>query len=100
MIANFGMGDSGSMVNELLIQMQSFDQPPLRTRMQGKFDRLGERVPPPDRQLPAIKSEYHNILLIAATNRGDSLDPALRPPRPVRPSPVLRRAHEAGPRAT
>jgi hypothetical protein len=25
-------GDGGSMVNELLIQLQSFDQPPLRKR--------------------------------------------------------------------
>ena len=35
---------------------------------------------PPNWQMPATRSEYHNILLIAATNRGDSLDPALLRP--------------------
>jgi SpoVK/Ycf46/Vps4 family AAA+-type ATPase len=43
---------------------------------------------PTDRQLTAIKSEYHNILLIAATNRGDSLDAAL-----VRPGRFDRRLY-------
>ena len=43
---------------------------------------------------------YNNILLIAATNRGDSLDPALLRPGSLRPAPVLRPADEAGARAT
>jgi cell division protease FtsH len=87
-VENFGMGDSGSMVNELLIQMQSFDQPPLRTRLRAKMIGWVNAYLPSDRQLTAIKSEYHNILLIAATNRGDSLDAAL-----VRPGRFDRRLY-------
>jgi cell division protease FtsH len=87
-ISRFGMGDTGSMVNELLIQMQSFDQPPLRTRLRAKLIGFVNGYLPSDRQLTPIKSEYHNILLIAATNRGDSLDPAL-----VRPGRFDRRLY-------
>ena len=87
-VENFGMGDSGSMVNELLIQMQSFDQPPLRTRLRAKMIGWVNAYLPTDRQLTAIKSEYNNILLIAATNRGDSLDAAL-----VRPGRFDRRLY-------
>jgi ATP-dependent Zn protease len=86
--SNFGMGDSGSMVNELLIQMQSFDQPRFRTRLRAKLIGLVNGYLPSDRQLTPIKSEYHNILLIAATNRGDSLDAAL-----VRPGRFDRRLY-------
>jgi cell division protease FtsH len=75
-----GGGDSSSMVNELLIQMQSFDQPPLRTRLRSRFIMWVNGFLPPNRQFVAARSEYHNILLIAATNRGDSLDPALLRP--------------------
>ena len=87
-VSNFGMGDTGSMVNELLIQMQSFDQPPMRTRLRAKLIGFINGYLPNDRQLTPIKSEYHNILLIAATNRGDSLDPAL-----VRPGRFDRRLY-------
>jgi ATP-dependent Zn protease len=78
--AFMGSGDSSSMVNELLIQMQSFDQPPLRKRLRARFIMWVNGFLPPDRQFAAARSEYHNILLIAATNRGDSLDPALLRP--------------------
>jgi cell division protease FtsH len=73
-------GGSGGMVNELLIQMQSFDQPPWRDRMRAKLVGFVNGYLPPDRQFRAMRSQYHNILLIAATNRGDSLDPALLRP--------------------
>ena len=80
-LAVHGLGRSGAMVNELLIQLQSFDQPRLRTRMRGEVHRLGQRVPAHATGSSArSKPEYHNILLIAATNRGDSLDPALLRP--------------------
>ncbi|MGZ6300282.1 MAG: AAA family ATPase [Candidatus Limnocylindria bacterium] len=72
--------DTGGMVNELLIQMQSFDQPPFRERMRAKLIGLVNGYLPPNRQFAAMKPHYHNILLIAATNRGDSLDPALLRP--------------------
>jgi cell division protease FtsH len=78
--AFFGGGDSNNMVNELLIQMQSFDQPPWRMRTKAKLVGWVNGYLPPNRQLRAMKSEYHNILLIAATNRGDSIDPALLRP--------------------
>ncbi len=71
---------TGGMVNELLIQMQSFDQPPARARVRAKLITWLNSYLPPNRQFHPAKSEYHNILLIAATNRGDSLDPALLRP--------------------
>jgi cell division protease FtsH len=79
-VSAFASSGTGGMVNELLIQMQSFDQPPLRTRLRAKAITWVNGYLPPNRQFKAIKSEYHNILLIAATNRGDSLDPALLRP--------------------
>jgi ATP-dependent Zn protease len=76
-----GAGGSG-MVNELLIQMQSFDQPPFRDRIRAGFFEMINNYLPPDRRLAAGKPSYNNILLIAATNRADHLDPALvRPGR-------------------
>ncbi|MFN2590415.1 MAG: AAA family ATPase, partial [Actinomycetota bacterium] len=72
-------GASGT-VNELLIQMQSFDQPRLRQRM---WERLIEWVNgylPEGHALRSRKPVYNNILVIAATNRADSLDPALLRP--------------------
>jgi len=83
-----GSGDGSAMVNELLIQLQSFDQPPLRKRLRARLIGWMNAYLPSDRQLTAIKSEYHNILLIAATNRGDALDPAL-----VRPGRFDRRLY-------
>jgi ATP-dependent Zn protease len=80
-VSNFmGGGDSGAMVNELLIQLQSFDQPRFRTRMRTKFLGWVNGYLPTDRQLRVTKPSYNNILVIAATNRGDSLDPALLRP--------------------
>ena len=75
-----GGGDSGNMVNELLIQMQSFDQPPLGRRIKAKIKSWINGYLPPTWQMTPMRSEYSNILLIAATNRGDSLDPALLRP--------------------
>jgi ATP-dependent Zn protease len=78
--AFFGGGDAGNMVNELLIQMQSFDQPPLGRRMKAKVISWVNGYLPPTWQMTPMRAEYSNILLIAATNRGDSLDPALLRP--------------------
>jgi ATP-dependent Zn protease len=78
--AFFGGGDSSSMVNELLIQMQSFDQPRFRERLRGRLLTWINGYLPPNRQLRVGRSVYHNILLIAATNRSDTLDPALLRP--------------------
>jgi len=81
MVSNVGMsaGMSG-MVNELLIQMQSFDQPGKGQRMKNRFVEWFNGYLPEGKRLRTRQPEYHNILLIAATNRGDSLDPALLRP--------------------
>jgi ATP-dependent Zn protease len=84
--ARQGMGGGGGregisgVVNELLIQLQSFDQPPTPQRIQGWFvDRLNRWLPAP-RQLRKPVPEPANILVIGATNRKDDLDPALLRP--------------------
>lgn len=74
-----GPGNTG-MVNELLIQMQSFDQPPWSQRVRARIIEWINGYLPPDRRIPAGKPSYSNILLIAATNRADQLDPALLRP--------------------
>lgn len=75
------MSNAGtSFVNELLIQMQSFDQPPFRQRLWERAVRWANRYLPADRQLKTGRAGYHNILLIAATNRAESLDRALLRP--------------------
>jgi len=74
-----GPGGSG-MVNELLIQMQSFDQPPWRSRVRSGMIEWVNGYLPPDKRIPAAKLSYSNVLLIAATNRADQLDPALLRP--------------------
>ena len=74
-----GAAESG-MVNELLIQMQSFDQPRLRTRIRGKLLAWLNGYLPTSWQFKMLGPEYHNLLLIAATNRADALDPALMRP--------------------
>jgi cell division protease FtsH len=74
-----GPGGSG-MVNELLIQLQSFDQPPLRQRAIARVLEWLNGYLPEGKSLRSGRPKYHNILLIAATNRADSLDPALLRP--------------------
>ncbi len=72
--------DTGGVVNELLIQMQSFDEPSTRTKIVSWFrDRINLFLPE-HRQLKASPASYANVLLIGATNRADSLDPALLRP--------------------
>src|SRR5207253_10436467 len=67
-------------VNELLIQLQSFDLPPASLRLWGGvLDRLN-RLLPPHRQLRGPRPVPANILVIGATNRAADLDPALLRP--------------------
>jgi ATP-dependent Zn protease len=75
-----GQGDSSHMVNELLIQMQSFDTPPLGQRMVNRLIDMVNLFLPATRQAKKKTSEYSNVLIIGATNRADSLDPALMRP--------------------
>ena len=71
---------TGGVVNELLVQLQSFDNPTGGQRLQGWFvDKLNLFLAP-HHQLPRPQVVPTNILLIAATNRADSLDSALLRP--------------------
>ncbi|MCI0637059.1 MAG: AAA family ATPase [Actinobacteria bacterium] len=75
------VGAAGSgMVNELLIQLQSFDQPPWGVRVKARMKEWVNAYLPADKRMPTAKPTYNNILLIAATNRADNLDPALLRP--------------------
>jgi cell division protease FtsH len=72
-------GISG-VVNELLIQLQSFDEPPTGVRFRNWWiDRLN-RFLPSHRQVSKITSSAANILIVGATNRAADLDPALLRP--------------------
>jgi len=77
--AMLGPGGSG-MVNELLIQLQSFDQPRFSERVRARLVEWVNSYLPPGRRVFGAKPRYNNILLIAATNRADNLDPALLRP--------------------
>jgi cell division protease FtsH len=79
-VANMMSPSTGGMVNELLIQMQSFDQPPWLTKIRDRFAEWINGYLPAGRRLRTRRPQYHNILVIAATNRADTLDPALLRP--------------------
>jgi cell division protease FtsH len=79
-LAPFVAPGTSGMVNELLIQLQSFDQPEWWERVVGWFVQWVNGFLPEGLQLRAGRPRYHNILLIAATNRADVLDPALLRP--------------------
>jgi len=67
-------------VNELLIQLQSFDHPTRTEKLHGfVVDRLNNWLPD-HRQLSKRRSTPANVLIIGATNRADDLDPALLRP--------------------
>ena len=70
----------GGVVNELLVQMQSFDEPTGWQKLRTKaVDRVNLYLPL-HRQLQRPTPPSTNLLLIAATNRADNLDPALLRP--------------------
>jgi len=71
---------TGGVVNELLIQLQSFDTPPLGERLWGKVIDWVNGYLPLDHQLRKRSLKYNNILVVAATNRAEALDPALLRP--------------------
>jgi len=73
-------GDTASIINELLVQMQSFDQSTSSHRLLGWFiDRVNLFLPL-GRQIKRPVISPANVLVIAATNRASSLDPALLRP--------------------
>ena len=75
-----GPGDASSGVMELLVQMQSFDQPTGSEKLAGRLKDAVNLFLPVHRQLRKSPVKRANILLIAATNRADALDPALMRP--------------------
>ncbi len=84
--ARSGM-NSGSMregivgvVNELLVQMQSFDLPTGRQKLQVKFTDWCNSFLPDHRRRPRPTRTEANVLIVASTNRAADLDPALMRP--------------------
>jgi cell division protease FtsH len=70
----------GGVVNELLVQMQSFDQPTGGQRARAAVVDALNLLLPVGRQLRRPRPRPVEILLVAATNRADDLDPALLRP--------------------
>ncbi|MDQ1626491.1 MAG: cell division protease FtsH [Actinomycetota bacterium] len=75
-----GGNDLQMAVNELLVQMQSFEEPSGKQKALGRLVDAANLLLPAHRQLRGPKGTPANILLIASTNRADSLDPALLRP--------------------
>ncbi|MDQ0424968.1 AAA family ATPase [Cellulomonas iranensis] len=71
---------TGGVVNELLVQMQSFDEPVGGDRLYNRLVAAVNLLLPAHRQLKQRRPTRAPILLIAATNRADHLDPALLRP--------------------
>ncbi len=67
-------------VNELLVQMQSFDLPSGKDKFKAKWVDWINKYLPPHRRLTRPRSAMANILIVAATNRAADLDPALLRP--------------------
>ncbi len=82
-----GMGSSGSegvsgVVNELLVQLQSFDSPSRGQRIHNAWIDFINRYMPEGMKVSKVVIEPANVLVVGATNRKDDLDPALiRPGR-------------------
>jgi cell division protease FtsH len=81
-----GMGSStaregiSGVVNELLVQLQSFDVPPPGRRVAGWLVDQVNRWLPAHAQVRKPASPPANVLVIGATNRASDLDPALLRP--------------------
>jgi ATP-dependent Zn protease len=71
---------TGGVVNELLVQMQSFDEPAGGQRVHAWLVERLNSLLPVNRQLRRPMPAPTNVLVIAATNRADNLDPALLRP--------------------
>ncbi len=71
---------TGGVVNELLVQMQSFDAPTGGQKLAGAVIDAVNLLLPEHRQINKPVPPRTNVLLIAATNRADNLDPALLRP--------------------
>ena len=80
-VSRFGSPSSGGgMVNEFLVQLQSFDTPPFGQRVKNLLIDAANKLLPDGRRFHKKIVPYSNVLIIGATNRADSLDPALMRP--------------------
>ncbi|MDQ3619384.1 MAG: AAA family ATPase [Actinomycetota bacterium] len=80
-VSQFGSPSSGGgMVNEFLVQLQSFDTPPFWQRVKNLLIDGANKLLPDGRRFHKKIVPYSNVLIIGATNRADSLDPALLRP--------------------
>ena len=78
---NRGLGEGfAGVINELLIQLQSFDEPTRAEKMQGWFISKVNRMLPARWEIKKRPPVSSNILIIGATNRASALDPALLRP--------------------
>src|SRR5436190_2706787 len=81
-----GMGAStaregiSGVVNELLIQLQSFDEPTTSVRFRGWFIERLNILLPEYLRIDKPHAPPANVLVVAATNRAADLDPALLRP--------------------
>ena len=85
--ARSGMGSGNSMkegsagiVNELLVQMQSFDLPTWKEKLSAKGIDWFNKHLPPHRRIKHRRCDPANIMIVAATNRAADLDAALLRP--------------------
>ncbi|HEV2889549.1 MAG TPA: AAA family ATPase [Frankiaceae bacterium] len=80
-VSAFGTSDNaGPVVNELLVQLQSFDTPTGSQKVHNWAVEKVNLLLPAHRQLPKPAPKPANIMLIASTNRADGIDPALLRP--------------------
>jgi len=76
-----GLGEGfAGVINELLIQLQSFDEPTKREKLTGWGISKVNRMLPARFEIKKRPPVSSNILVIGATNRASSLDPALLRP--------------------
>jgi ATP-dependent Zn protease len=76
-----GLGEGfAGVINELLIQLQSFDEPTKREKAAGWTISKVNRMLPARWELKKRPPTSSNILVIGATNRAAALDPALLRP--------------------
>jgi cell division protease FtsH len=92
-------GDVATIINELLVQMQSFDEPTGRQKFYAKIMDSINLLLPLHRQIRRAAPKRANVLIIAATNRADALDPALLRPGRFDRSLTFERPDQAGRRA-
>ncbi len=80
-IVNRSLGEGfAGVINELLIQLQSFDEPNKREKLVGWCTSKVNRLLPARFEIKKRPPVSSNILVIGATNRANALDPALLRP--------------------